>query len=121
MELGATDSKKYEAAEKLFKMISVTKDWGLESKANAFYHLGLIAEKQKKWGEAIAWYQRVILAHQRYKNWLAKAYLHCAQCQINDGKTDDAKLVLRQMLDRKDIAEQPEFNEAKLLLPKLGN
>ena len=81
----------------------------------------MIEEKRKDWGKAIAYYQRVILAHQRYKHWLAKAYLHCAQCQLNDNKKDDAVLVLRQMLARTDLQEQPEFREAQALLAKVAS
>jgi tetratricopeptide (TPR) repeat protein len=122
LELG-----KLPEAEKLFKTIFSVKDWGGEAKPHALYHLGQICEKQKKWSEAISYYQRIVLAHQKYKPWLAKAYLHLAQCFINDGKNDDAKLVLRQMLDRKDregkndLQDQPEFNDARTLLAKVGN
>ncbi len=121
LELGGGDSKKMEQAEKLYKTIAATREWKGEPTANSLYHLGLIEERRKEWGRAIAYYQRVILAHQKYKNWLAKAHLHCAQSQINDSKKDDAVIVLRQMLARTDLQEQPEFKEAQALLTKIGN
>ncbi len=116
LELG-----KFDEAEKLYKTIAAMREWKGEPTANALYHLGLIEERRKEWGKAIAYYQRVILAHQKYKNWLAKAHLHCAQCQINDSKKEDAVIVLRQMLARTDLQDQPEFKEAQALLTKIGN
>ncbi|MCE9519328.1 MAG: tetratricopeptide repeat protein, partial [Verrucomicrobia bacterium] len=110
LELGKLDE-----AEKLYKTIAATREWKGEPTANALYHLGLIEERRKAWGKAIAYYQRVILAHQKYKNWLAKSHLHCAQSQISDSK------MLRQMLARPDLQEQPEFKEAQALLTKIGN
>jgi tetratricopeptide (TPR) repeat protein len=116
LELGRLDE-----AETLYKTIAATREWKGEPTANALYHLGLIEEKRKEWGRAIAYYQRVILAHQKNKSWLAKSYLHCARCQINDGRRDDAKLVLRQMLARTDLQEQPEFRDAPAVLTTLSN
>lgn len=116
LELGKLDE-----AEKLYKTIAATREWKGEPTANSLFHLGVIEQRRKAWGKAIAYFQRVILAHQKYKNWLAKSHLHCAQCQIEDGKKEHAVIVLRQMLARTDLQEQPEFKEAQSLLAKAGN
>lgn len=115
IELGAFDD-----AEKIYKNVSVTREWKGEPTANALFHLGLIQERRKDWAKACTEYRRVILMHQKYKDWLAKSYLHNAQCYLSDGKKDDALLVLRQMLERTDLQEQPEFKEAQALLSKTG-
>ncbi len=115
LELGDFDE-----SEKLYQAISVTREWKGEATSDALFHLGLIHERRKNWSRACTEYRRLILMHQRYKDWLAKAYLHNAQCYLNDDKKDDARLVLRQMLERADLREQPEFKDAQELLTKIG-
>lgn len=121
LELGRKDAKKLEEAEKIFTTIAATREWKGEPTAEALYSLGLIWDIRIEFGKAITFYQRVILAHQKYKNWLAKAYLNCAKAQLQINKKDDAILVLRQMLARTDLQEQPEFQEAQQLINKEGN
>ncbi len=121
LELGRKDPKKLEEAEKIFTTIAATREWKGEPTAEALYSLGLIWDIRVELGKAITFYQRVILAHQKYKNWLAKAYLNCAKAQLQINKKEDAILVLRQMLARTDLLEQPEFQEAQNLINKEGN
>jgi len=111
---------KLDEAERIYKTVSVTREWKGEPTANALFHLGLIHERRKDWPKACTEYRRLILMHQKYKNWLAKAYLHNAQCYLNDDKKEDALVVLRQMLERADLQEQPEFKEAQALLSRIG-
>ncbi len=121
LELGRKNPKQLAEAEKIFTTIASTREWKGEPTAEAIFSLGLIWEIRAEWGKAITFYQRVILAHQKYKNWLAKAYLNCAKSQLQSSKKEDAILVLRQMLARTDLQEQPEIQEAQQLINKEGN
>ncbi len=121
LELGRKDPKKLEESEKIFTTIAATRDWKGAPTAEALYSLGVIMDIRIEFGKAITFYQRVILAHQKYKNWLAKAYLNCAKAQLQINKKDDAILVLRQMLARTDLQDQPEMQEAQQLINKEGN
>jgi tetratricopeptide (TPR) repeat protein len=111
---------KLELAEKLYNTILYTKEWR-SAQAVALYNLGQIYEKKKEWGKAITYYTRVILAHQKYKDWLAKSYLQGAKCWLNQGKADEARKMLQEMLRRTDIQDQPEFNEAQAELAKMAS
>ncbi len=121
LELGRKDPSKLEEAEKIFTTIASTRDWKGEATAEALYYIGVIWDIRIDYSKAITFYQRVILAHQKYKTWLAKSYLNCAKAQLLINKKEDAIIVLRQMLARKDLQEQPEIQEAQQLINKEGN
>lgn len=113
-------TNKLESAEKIYNTIMNVKEWRSAIPV-ALYNLGQIYEKKREWGKAITYYTRVILAHQKYKDWLAKSYYQAAQCWINDGKPGEAKTMLQEMLRRTDIQDQPEFSEAQGLLSKIAS
>jgi tetratricopeptide (TPR) repeat protein len=112
--------KKYDDAKKLFEQIANTKEWRGEATANALRMLGDIEALNGKHEAAIAYYQRVFIAHQKWKAEMAKAYLGCAKSFKALGKNEEAKKTLDEMIARKDLQDQPEMKEAKTLRATLG-
>jgi TolA-binding protein len=106
-------------AEKEFDQIARTKEWK-SAWPEALYMLGQVQEGKKNWAAANAFYIRVFVAHQKYKDWLARSYLQSARCFVLLDKKDEAKKTLQEMLKRTDIKDQPEFKEAQAELSKLG-
>ncbi len=112
--------KKYDEAKKIFEQIANTKEWRGHATANALRMLGEIETAQGKHEAAIAYFQRVFIAHQKWKDEVAKAYLQSAKSFIILGKRDEAKKTLDEMIARKDLETQPEMKEAKALRATLG-
>ena len=112
--------KKYDEAKKLFEQISNTKEWRGHATANALRMLGEIEALQGKHEAAIAYFQRVFIAHQKWKDEMAKAYLGCAKSFIALGKREEAKKTLQEMIARKDLQGQTvEMKEAEKLVATL--
>lgn len=111
--------KKYEDAKKLFEQIANTREWRGEATANALRMLGEIEVAQNKHEAAIAYFQRVFIAHQKWKAEMAKAYLLSAKSFIALNKRDEARTTLQEMIKRKDLQEQPEMKEAQQLVATL--
>lgn len=109
--------KKYDDAKKIYENIANTKEWRGHATANALRMLGEIESLQGKNEAAIAYFQRVFIAHQKWKDEMAKAYLLCGKSFKALGKSDEAKKTLQEMIDRKDLEGQPEKKEAEKLLP----
>jgi TolA-binding protein len=81
--------------------------------------LGELEAANGKHEAAIAYFQRVFIAHQKWKDEMAKSYLLCAKSFVTLGKRDEAKKHLQEMTARKDLADQPEMKEAQQLLATL--
>ena len=112
--------KKYDEAKKLFEQISNTKEWRGHATANALRMLGEIEALNNKHEAAIAYFQRVFIAHQKWKDEMAKSYLLCAKSFIALGKREEAKKTLQEMLARKDLqAQTVEMKEAEKLVATL--
>jgi tetratricopeptide (TPR) repeat protein len=122
--------KKWEDAKKLYEQISNTREWRGEATAISLFMLGEIEFQQKNPAAAIPFYQRVFIAHQKWKPWVAKSYLQCAKSfvQLNRpaappereyADREAAKLFLVQMTKRTDLEDQPEMKEARQLLSTL--
>ncbi len=122
--------KKYPDAKKLYEDILNTKEWRGEAHATSLFMQGEMEFDQKKWGQAIPFYQRVFIAHQKWKPIMAKAYLQCAKAfiQLNrpaelpDRKYSDreaAKVLLVEMTKREDLKTLPEMKLALAELSKL--
>jgi len=107
--------KKSEDAKKIFEQIANTKEWRGEATANALRMLGEIEALNGKHEAAIAYFQRVFIAHQKWKSEMAKAYLGCAKSFKALGKNEEAKKTLDEMIARKDLETQPEMKDAKAL------
>lgn len=122
--------KKFDEAKKLYQDILNTKEWRGEAHATALFMQGEMQYDQKKWGEAIPFYQRVFIAHQKWKQIMAKAYLQCSRAfiQLNragepperpNSDREAAKLLLIEMTKRQDLQTFPEIKEAQQELSKL--
>ncbi len=122
--------KKWEDARQLYEQIANTREWRGEATAISLFMLGEIEFLQNKVAAAIPYYQRVFIAHQKWKPWVAKAYLQCARCFIALNRPaappereypdrEAAKLYLVQMTKRADLEDQPEMKEARRLLSTL--
>lgn len=110
---------KHVEAEKEYDQIARTKEWRV-AWPNALFGLGQVQEFRKEWGNANSFYRRMLTAHQKYKDWLARAYLQSARCFVLLKKPEDAKATLQEMLKRTDIKDQPEYKTAQAELAKLG-
>lgn len=108
--------KKWDDAKKLYEQIAQTKEWRGEPTANALRMLGDIEAAQNKHEAAIAYYQRVFIAHQRWKDEMAKAYLASAKSFVALGKKEEARNTLQEMINRADLKEKPETLEAQRLI-----
>ncbi len=122
--------KKYDDAKKIYENVLNTKEWRGEAHAEALFMQGEMLMDQGKAGEAVSFYQRVIIAHQKWKPILAKAYLQCAKAflklnrpqELPDRPNSDreaAKLTLIEMTKRQDLQSLPEMKEAQQLLGTL--
>ncbi|WP_395745599.1 tetratricopeptide repeat protein [Prosthecobacter sp.] len=112
--------KKYDEAKKIFEQIANTKEWRGHATANALRMLGEIEALNGKHEAAIAYFQRVFIAHQKWKDEMAKAYLGCAKSFAALGKRDEGRATLQEMIARKDLQGQPaELKEAEKLLSTL--
>jgi len=111
--------KKFDDAKKIFEQISNTKEWRGHATANALRMLGEIEALNGKHEAAIAYFQRVFIAHQKWKDEMAKSYLLCAKSFVALSKREEAKATLQEMIKRPDLQTQPEIKEAEKLISTL--
>ncbi len=122
--------KKYAEAKKIYEDIVNTKEWRGEAHAESLLMQGEIEFVQGNWGAAIPFYQRVFIAHQKWKPIMAKAYLQCARAFLQFNRPADpptrqytdreaAKLTLVEMTKRTDLKDLPEMKQAEIELGKL--
>jgi len=104
---------KLDEAKKIFEQIASIREWRGEATAFSVYSLGEIAQQQNRLPEAIASYQRVYVAYQRYLPWVAKAYVKSAECFDKLGKTQEAMNTCREMLRNDKLAKFPETDIAR--------
>ena len=111
---------KFAEAKQGFQEIAANRDWRGEATAQAVYYLGEIEAKQGRWAEAIAFYQRVFVAYQRYLPWAAKSYLRTAEAFEQLGKRPEAIGHLREMLRNEKLKDFTETTQARELLAGWG-
>lgn len=125
--------KKYDEAKKLYEQILNTKEWRGEAHAMALFMQGEMEFANQQWGQAIPYYQRVFIAHQKWKSIMAQAYVQCARAFVKFNRPadpsatpprersdrDSAKLLLQEMLKRQDLKNLPEIKQAEQELAKL--
>lgn len=125
--------KKYDDAKKLYVQILNTKEWRGEAHATSLFMQGEIDFANQKWGEAIPFYQRVFIAHQKWKSVMAQSYVQCARAFIKFNRPaaptetpprqysdrEAAKLLLIEMTKRQDLKDLPEMKQAEQELSKL--
>jgi len=125
--------KKYDEANKIYAEILNIREWRGEAHAESLFMQGEIEFAQGRFGEAIPFYQRVFIAHQKWKPIMAKAYLQCARAFLQLNRPADpqgmpprqyadreaAKLTLIEMTKREDLKEFTEYKQAGIELGKL--
>jgi tetratricopeptide (TPR) repeat protein len=127
--------KKYDDAFPIYETIAQTKEWRGEATAQALFSLGEIEMLRGQPAKAIPYFQRVFIAHQKWKSWVAKAYLQSAKCflQLNrpanpspdpaENRTSDrdsAIKTLQEAAKREDLKKEPEYQQIVSELSKLG-
>lgn len=109
---------KTDEADKCCEAILSVRTWA-KYWPEALYGRGQCAEARKEFLKATAYYERIYVMYAKYRNWTAKAYLRRAEClhrAYEDGKARDT---LQEMFKADDLAQYPEYEQAKLLLQKL--
>ncbi|MEO7931921.1 MAG: tetratricopeptide repeat protein [Chthoniobacterales bacterium] len=106
-------------ARKIFEQVASIRDWRGEATAFSVYSLGEIERQQNRLPEAIAFYQRVYVAYQRYLPWVAKSYLGSAECFEKLGKIQEATRTYQEMLRLEKLAAFPEIATARERLKAL--
>ena len=109
-----------EDSKKIFEQIASIREWRGEATAFSVYSLGEIAQKQGKFAEAIAFYQRVYVAYQRFLPWVAKSYTSSGECFQKLGKTQEALNTYKEMLRNAKLATFPETETARKRLQEAG-
>lgn len=107
-------------AAKLFEQIAAVKEWRGETTAESLVSLGDIEAKRADFPKAIAYYQRVYVAWQKYPRWVARAYLESAHAFEKLGKNEEALNTYKEMIGNQKIAETGEVQEARQRLAELG-
>jgi tetratricopeptide (TPR) repeat protein len=123
------ETEKYAEAKKEFEDIAKTKEWRGEKTAASLYWLGLMEERQaagnkEKLAAAVAYYRRCYMTWKKYEAWAAKSYLSSAKIfsksPFGEAKDKaDAKLILKEMLEKDRIKDTREGQEAKALILSL--
>ena len=107
-------------AQKLFEQVAGIREWRGESTAEAVYLLGVNEAEQGHLPEAIAHFQRVFVAYQKFLTWAAKAYLQAADAFEKLGKRPEAIAHLKEMLRNERLRALPEAKEAEKRLQDWG-
>jgi len=106
-------------ARKLFEQVASVREWRGPATAESVFSLGQIAAKQGKLPQAIAYYQRVYVAYQRYLPWVAKAYIASGEIFEKMGKVPEAVNTYNEMLRNDKLSTFPEADEARQRLQAL--
>ncbi|MES2657622.1 MAG: outer membrane protein assembly factor BamD [Verrucomicrobiota bacterium] len=119
LAIAMMENGRYPEARKLFEQVAGTREWRGESTAQAVFYLGMVEERQSHLPEAVAHYQRVFVAYQKYTVWVEKAYIKAAQCFDKLGKRKEAIDHLNEVL-RNDKLGYAVKSEARELLKQWG-
>jgi TolA-binding protein len=109
---------RYEEAKKLFGQVASIKEWRGDATAEAVYQLGEIEFRQGRYNEAIAHYRRVFVAYQKFRPWVARAYLRTAESFDKAGKRYDGIKNLQEMLRNEKLNGLPETQQAREILQR---
>jgi TolA-binding protein len=119
LAMALLENSRYPEAKKLFEQVAGTREWRGECTAQAVFYLGVTEERQGKLPEAVAHYQRVFVAYQKYTPWVEKAYIKAALCFDKLGKRKEAVTHLQEVL-RNDKLGFEVKSEAREILQKWG-
>ena len=111
---------RYAEAKPVFEEIAANRDWRGPVTAESLFSLGDMEQQQGRFAEAIAYYQRVYVAYQRYPEWVAKAYFNSGECFEKMGKNPEAINTYKEMLRNEKLTPLPEAAAAKKRLDALG-
>jgi tetratricopeptide (TPR) repeat protein len=114
---------KLDESDKQYRYVVGNKQWKGEATAQSYIGLGDIEMKRRKYAEAIAYYQRVYIAYQKFPKYVAKAYLNSEEAFLQLGKKQEAINTLQEMLRNEKLRDiqAPELGEAQKRLTELQN
>ena len=107
-------------AKKLFQEIAAMREWRGEATAIAVFSLGEIEMKSNHLPEAIAYYQRVFVAYQKFLPLVAKAYIQSADCFKQLGKNQEALNTYKELLRNEKLRLFPETEIARKAVEAAG-
>ncbi len=119
LAMSLLESSRIDEAKKLFEQVAGTREWRGESTAQAVFYLGVVEERQGRIPEAIAYYQRVFVAYQKYLPWVEKAYIKAALCFDKIGKRKEAVTHLQEVQNNERLGFDVKM-EAREILKKWG-
>ncbi|MDX2082029.1 MAG: tetratricopeptide repeat protein [Terrimicrobiaceae bacterium] len=106
-------------AEKIFEQVASIREWRGEATAASVFSLGEVERLRGNWSKAIAYYQRVYVAYQKFLPWVAKAYLLSGEAFEKLGQSAEAANTYRELLRNERLTAFPEFAEARARLQNL--
>ncbi len=119
LAMAQLENSRYTEAKKLFEQVAGTREWRGECTAQAVFYLGVVEERQGRLAEAVAHYQRVFVAYQKYTSWVEKAYIKAALCFDKLGKRKEAVAHLQEVLRNDKLGIDVKM-EARGILQKWG-
>jgi TolA-binding protein len=107
--------KRREDAKKLFEKVVGTRGWRGVEVPGSLYELGEIASESGDKAAAHGYFQRVYVSHGAFPQYAIKSYLRAADMLRMDGKHDEAKKTLQEL-----IRKYPDSPEAKKARSTVG-
>ena len=108
----AIRNSNYDQAQNLLSPIAESNT--TEVGAEAQYLLGVVSQQRGNYGEAVKAYTNVNILYEAFGDWVAKALLNKAKCQIQLGQGGEARSTLNTLIE--DYPEMPEAQEAQRIL-----
>ena len=129
---GADKVAKLEKAKKTFEEVASVREWRGESTAMALFYIADIQARLGKFAESTQSYERLAASQGKYPVWVARAYLGAAEGYYRQGKNEDAKKKLTDLISPHDaqgavdekkmekFKDLPEIEKARKRLVELG-
>ncbi|MBN2448872.1 MAG: tetratricopeptide repeat protein [Lentisphaeria bacterium] len=110
--------RRFSDADRCFQDVLGVREWRGPLWPEALYARGECAREQRQYNEATAYYERIYVLYDNYREWAAKAYLQRAKCLLRLQEDDKARQTLTEFLAREALADLPETTEARDLMAK---